>query len=285
VEAQKWLDQNYPKEERGKLIELDIRSNELLLEGSLDLTDFKDLRLLICSGHKINKLVLGSSYSRLKELLCDNNQLSELTVKNCPKLIKINCSRNQLSKLTIDNCLQLESLNCSNNLLTSFDFESLRGKKLILIDLNNNRLSPRNLDELSTFISLESIDIGSDDQKEIKRGNYNHFNGSLKSLKNMTRLRYLNIEATDIEEGLGYLPESLEFFLCSSGNTPTGVGDIEEVLKEFSDSLRAETSSTPQLALSQSQNSSFSNFPVVEEEKTVFSSTNFGFNYFDSLQK
>ncbi|CAG8581754.1 3810_t:CDS:2 [Paraglomus occultum] len=47
----------------------------------------------------------------------------------------------------------------------------------------------------------------------------------------MTGLKFLNIEATDIDRGLEYLPESLEEFYCTSYNTPTRVSKIEEILK------------------------------------------------------
>jgi len=45
--AQEWLDENFPQEERKNAKELDISNKDL--EGSLDLNDFINLRELDCS--------------------------------------------------------------------------------------------------------------------------------------------------------------------------------------------------------------------------------------------
>ena len=41
----------------------------------------------------------------------------------------------------------------------------------------------------------------------------------------MTRLKFLNIEATDIDRGLEYLPESLKEFYCNK--------NLEKVSKDY----------------------------------------------------
>jgi hypothetical protein len=43
----------------------------------------------------------------------------------------------------------------------------------------------------------------------------NKFKGSLESLQNMSKLETLNINNTDIDSGLEYLPDSIKYFDCS----------------------------------------------------------------------
>jgi len=269
--AQKWLDQKYPeKEERRRCIQLDISfpSLRIGLEGALDLKDFKGVRLLNCSGHKITGLELGK-YPQLEHFYCDTNQLTSLNINDYPELTKIDCSKNQLNELTITNCPQLAELYCSNNFVSNFNFNELEinKNKLTCLDLKNNRLFPLDLSVLSSFVNLELVDIGSNNREKISKGFYNQFSGSLKSLKNMNKLKFLNIEATDIDSGLEYLPKSLEEFYCTSYGTWTKVGKIEEILRDYVDPSQAQ-----QLSSSSSQ---YQNISV----------TNFSPNYFENLQR
>ena len=73
VNAQEWLDQNYPKEIRGEIKELNISRKNL--EGGLELEDFANLEKLDCS---FNKLVWINNYwlSKLTELDCSHNHFS-----------------------------------------------------------------------------------------------------------------------------------------------------------------------------------------------------------------
>jgi len=49
---------------------------------------------------------------------------------------------------------------------------------------------------------------------------FNRVYGSLESLKNLTKLEYLNISNTDINEGLEYLPNGIKDFFYSSDLRP-----------------------------------------------------------------
>src|SRR5207302_1610067 len=121
----------------------------------------------------------------------------------------------QLVSLIISSCSKLAELYCSNNRLTKFDFSKLNEEELIHLNLNDNTFSQHDLSDLTDFVNLKSIKIGSSNgnQEKIDEGLYNHFSGSLKHLKDMTKLEILNINATDINEGLEHLPKSLlEFY-------------------------------------------------------------------------
>jgi hypothetical protein len=61
----------------------------------------------------------------------------------------------------------------------------------------------------------------------------NKFVGSLESLKDMTKLRRLDISGTDISGGLEYLSDSLEEINCSSGGREDAkVKNVEQILEE-----------------------------------------------------
>ena len=57
VNAQEWLDKNYPKETRSEITELDI--NRKKLEGELKLEGFINLQEIICSWNELTKFDLS----------------------------------------------------------------------------------------------------------------------------------------------------------------------------------------------------------------------------------
>ena len=97
-----------------------------------------DLEYLICDHNSINIILLNSNNpttlstnnppiktleatqkSKLKQLICDNNQLTELDIPQNNSLEYLNCSNNKLKDLSISNAKELKWLYCDNNELTS----------------------------------------------------------------------------------------------------------------------------------------------------------------------
>jgi len=81
-------------------------------------------------------------------------------------------------------------------------------EKLIRIDMGDNNFNSQDLSFLRPFTGMESLQLWTCDQKRIDQGIYNRFYGSLKYLRNMSKLRELGISNTDIDSGLEYLMES-----------------------------------------------------------------------------
>ena len=77
VNAQEWLDRNYPKDQRKKITNLDISKQNLY--GSLKLDNF----------------------SNLEEFNCSNNQITSLDLTDCQKLEIIDGGFNYLTNLTL----------------------------------------------------------------------------------------------------------------------------------------------------------------------------------------
>jgi len=187
VNTQEYINQQYPnKEERKKIIELDISNQNL--EGELDLSDFLNLQ----------------------ELNCSNNQLTKLSVVNCPKL---------------------EMLACHDNLLTNIDLSN--NLKLEMLNVGDNNFSEQDLSFLEHLVNLEVIVLGNKNGKKIKNNAYNRFTGSLEPLENMNKLECLDIRNTDISDGLEHLPESLEEFVCSTKERPNS--KVRKIYDLFAD--------------------------------------------------
>ncbi|CAJ0748979.1 12489_t:CDS:2 [Entrophospora sp. SA101] len=94
------------------------------------------------------------------------------------------------------------------------------------LNLDNNDIVPINLSVFSKFVNLEKLNIGTNYEERIKQGMYNRFYGSLEPLQGLTKLEKLSIENTDINDGLGHLPENLKRVACD--------GKLAEHLKDCS---------------------------------------------------
>lgn len=234
---------NYNKK-RSEIKFLDIAKRKL--EGILDLSDFINLEDLICWGNQITQLILPNNdklrmldcsvnnltkldlkrFFNLKVLSCHENQLTQLNLPDSNNLTLLYCHKNQLNKLEITNNFSLKVLWChenqlnhlvlpnynkikeivaGNNFLTSLNYSSLNSKFLEKLYLQNNNFSPTNLSVFSSLINLTTLSIYG-----------NKFYGSLKSLKNLTKLEeLLNFENTNIDNGLEYLSKNLKEIRCN----------------------------------------------------------------------
>jgi len=176
VNAQQWLDYNYPKHKRNQYRDLDISNKNL--EGSLKLERFVNLG----------------------KLSCEKNKLTNLDVGDCPELTKISCWSNEIVNLDLSQCAKLEKITCGGSWLTNVELPFRNPNKLTYLVINGcDNLPPRDLSFLTPFTNLEELHI-----------NHSSFYGSLEPLKNMTKLKILCIWKSNIDSGLEYLPESLD---------------------------------------------------------------------------
>jgi len=166
-----------------------------------------------------------------------------LNLNGFDKLKELDCSYNQITKLILTNLARLESFSCNDNLIEEFDFNSLDPEKLTNLNLKNNNLSGQSdkkdidISIFSKFTKLKQLLIGNDDKEKIAEGEYNHFVGSLNSLKELTELKELHISNTDINQvDIADLPEKLstKTTYCSTEERPaSGVKDIQEELYSY----------------------------------------------------
>jgi len=152
VNAQEWLNERYT-EKRTKIKELDIYYKNL--EGHLDLSDFVNL----------------------KKLICGQNNLTSLDISKCSQLEDIDCSKNQLTELNLSELYNLKKLNCASNKLTKLNL--FQEKQLDWLNISSNEF--QDLTFCSHLDSLSYLNIGN-----------NSFSGSLKPLKNLNKLQEFN---------------------------------------------------------------------------------------------
>ncbi|KLL04213.1 MAG: hypothetical protein MRECE_2c113 [Mycoplasmataceae bacterium CE_OT135] len=202
VNAQEWLDKNYPQERRRNIIELNIANKNL--EGSLVIRDWPNLKAIVCSNNK---------------------QLTNLTLINLPELDQVGCILNRLTVFNTNKCLKLTSLDIGANEITNLDFlKGLNPAKLKYLHMGGNKLQVANLTVFRNWNNLENLWI-----------EFNPFYGSLEPLRNLVNLKVLNFRGTNINFGLEYLPENLLSIWCSDEiakqlkdyyEKPTPTGDL-----------------------------------------------------------
>ena len=131
-----------------------------------------DLEYLICDHNSIKTISLKSNNpttlstnnppiktleatqkSKLKHLICDYNQLTELDIPQNNSLEYLNCSNNKLKELSISNAKDLKWLYCDNNELTSLTAKD--NDKLEIIVCYNNQISQINIANNPTLSVLE----------------------------------------------------------------------------------------------------------------------------------
>lgn len=131
-----------------------------------------DLEYLICDHNSIKTISLKSNNpttlstnnppiktleatqkSKLKHLICDNNQLTELDIPQNNSLEYLNCSNNKLKELSISNAKDLKWLYCENNELTSLTAKD--NENLEIIVCYNNQISQINIANNPNLTVLE----------------------------------------------------------------------------------------------------------------------------------
>jgi Leucine-rich repeat (LRR) protein len=105
--------------------------------------------------------------------------------------------------------------------------------------ISDNNFPEQDLSQFSHLINLKSLGLGNDQFANFGQGIYNRFKGNLEPLKNMNKLYRLDIRNTDIDSGLEYLPESLEYFSCSADKREDAkVKVVEEEFEYFNKYLK-----------------------------------------------
>ena len=112
---------------------------------------------MLCSENKLEKLNLKNN-SKLQRIECDNGELSGkgLLLGNKPVLDKLICSNNNLTEIDISGCTKLSLLQCNNNKITSLDLSS--NKELSEFNCSNNPLSGLSLDNVKFLYTLLCTD-------------------------------------------------------------------------------------------------------------------------------
>lgn len=128
-----------------KLDTLKCENNQI--SGTLNLTNFTNLRTLDCDSNKIEGLTL-TNCSTLWKLYCTNNKISSLSIGDCWNTLNLlECGDNQLTALNVSSNTVLQYLDCSDNPIGTLSLDAntaleklyCSGDSLISLNLNNNK--------------------------------------------------------------------------------------------------------------------------------------------------
>ena len=121
-------------------------------EGWLTTTAMNAYTYMNISDLNISSLQGLSQYANLKELRCNNNNLTNLN--GVPTSLQtLNCSSNKITSFNyLQNCSSLKTLNCSNNQISSLD--NLPCQNLEFLNCSSNKFTSLAISGLSTLRTL-----------------------------------------------------------------------------------------------------------------------------------
>jgi Leucine-rich repeat (LRR) protein len=165
-------------------------------DGQIQTSEALQVYRLTVSYAAIADLTGVGSFTNLKQLFCENNQLTSLNVSSLTHLELLNCQNNQVLTGALDVSMlpSLKELNCNNNSLTSLNVYGL-------VNLENLYCSQNNLSSLNVtslvhlkYLScgdnqLTSLDVNNLTTLEKLYFDFNHLpNVAINNLVNLTEL-------------------------------------------------------------------------------------------------
>lgn len=112
-------------------------------DGALNQTERNAVKEIRISNSGCTSLQGLKYFSKLTDLFCSDNNLTELDVSENPELKRLICYNNSLTSLNLNRNTKLESLNCNKNKLTVLDLRE--NKSLWWLRCNNNCLTSLDL--------------------------------------------------------------------------------------------------------------------------------------------
>ena len=112
-------------------------------DGALNQTERNAVKEIRISNSGCTSLQGLKYFSKLTDLFCGDNNLTELDVSENPELGRLICYNNSLTSLNLNKNTKLRSLNCNNNKLTVLDLRE--NKSLSWLRCKNNCLTSLDL--------------------------------------------------------------------------------------------------------------------------------------------
>ena len=125
-------------------------------DGALNQTERNAVKEIRISNSGCTSLQGLKYFSKLTDLFCSDNNLTELDVSENPELKRLICYNNSLTSLNLNKNTKLESLNCNKNKLTVLDLRE--NKSLWWLRCNNNCLTSL---DLRNNPKIRDLQIGS----------------------------------------------------------------------------------------------------------------------------
>ena len=123
----------------------DLNVNQSSISDMSEIKYFTNLTELLCYNNQLTELDVSHN-AQLTELYCGDNELITLDVSNNAQLTFLFCQSNQLTQLDVNNNAQLTELCCDHNELTTLDVSNNAqltylvcwGNKLTTLDVSSN---------------------------------------------------------------------------------------------------------------------------------------------------
>lgn len=128
----------------------DRKANDIISEN--DWYKILSIESLAISERNIKSVKGVEHLSKLTEIICNNNELTELDFSNNPELNYVDCKNNKLTELNLSNCKNLMFLYCSNNSLTKLDIQG--NTELLQLNCSSNALTGLNVSSNSKLNRL-----------------------------------------------------------------------------------------------------------------------------------
>ena len=122
-------------------------------DGALNQTERNAVKEIRISNSGCTSLQGLKYFSKLTDLFCSDNNLTELDVSENPELKRLICYNNSLTSLNLNKNTKLESLNCNKNKLTVLDLRE--NKSLWWLRCNNNCLTSLDLRNNPKIVDLQ----------------------------------------------------------------------------------------------------------------------------------
>lgn len=135
------------------------------VETPLELSKNSKLKDLDCSYNGLTELDV-SVLPDLEKLVCDGNELVSLDLSRNPRLKELECSNNKLPELDVSGLSDLEKLKCKWNAITSLDLSQTT--KLVELDCSNNKLTSL---DISRCPAIKDVRLGFNNLTEF---NFSH---------------------------------------------------------------------------------------------------------------
>lgn len=186
---------NFPDKAFRDLImtsEFDLDQNMMI-----DHREIAQILVLRCPQHDIKSLKGVEFFTKLVEVDCSKNLLTELDLSKNTHLQILDCRMNDLTKLNISKCSELTSLNCSQNKISKLNLTKMEA-------LNSLNCSQNQLTELDVTqnVFLDVLKCDHNKIKTLKTGDY-------------AFITYLDCSDNAITSLIGLTLESLKYFNCS----------------------------------------------------------------------
>jgi len=205
--------------------------NKNIINSERTRTLIREIHILANDDLENNPDTQATSSSSSQYFYLPANELvGKLDLSTFPKLEKLVIEKQSITSLVLTNCCRLKKIDASYNLLENVVWPN-QARRLQNICLTNNNFSAQDLSCFANFTNLKTLFLGTENQERIRQNIYNRWNGSLTRISNLDRLQELDINATDINDGLIDLPtdELFHFTFGNCGRIGAGVDEFKRI--------------------------------------------------------